>query len=90
MVMAETREVITYHGNCHCGKYRFELQAPEITSGIACSCRQCTKRGYRWIAVSEESFTVVRDEGSLADFDSGVLADKVMIPFPVRCKCHVS
>ena len=80
--MAEAGDKVLYNGNCHCGKYRFELEVPEITSGVECSCRQCTKKGYRWMPVTEQNFKVVRDEGSLVEFDSGVLKDKVNMVFP--------
>ncbi|OAA75086.1 Mss4-like protein [Akanthomyces lecanii RCEF 1005] len=74
--MTESSGKIRYHGNCHCGKYRFELLMPEITSGMECTCRQCKKKGYRWVAVSGDSLTVVKDDGSLRDYNSGVLIDK--------------
>ncbi|KAJ6789439.1 hypothetical protein PWT90_00240 [Aphanocladium album] len=74
--MAEVITKVHYHGNCWCGMYRFELLTSEITSGVECTCRQCRKKGYRWLPVSDNDFTVVRDDGSLAEFDSGVLVDK--------------
>lgn len=75
--MAESSDKVQYHGNCHCGKYRFELLVPEITSGLECSCRQCRKKGYRWVTVSGDSLTVVKDDGNWTEFNSGVLVDKV-------------
>lgn len=49
----------------------------EISSGLECTCRQCKKKGYRWVAPPEGSLTVVRDDGCLAEYDSGTLTDKV-------------
>lgn len=75
--MSASSGKVQYHGNCHCGKYRFELLMPEITSGMECTCRQCKKKGYRWVAVSGDRLTVVKDDGSLTEYNSGVLIDKV-------------
>ena len=69
--------MVLYHGNCHCGRYRFELEVPSITKGIECSCRQCTKKGYRWLSPPEDAFRVTRGGDDLAEFDSGVLKDQV-------------
>ncbi|KAK3387937.1 hypothetical protein B0H63DRAFT_167086 [Podospora didyma] len=67
----------TYHGNCHCGQYRFELTLPEITEGITCTCGLCSKKGYLWLPLlSDTSFEVMRDDGSLISYQSAVLGDK--------------
>ncbi|CAK7218107.1 hypothetical protein SCUCBS95973_003377 [Sporothrix curviconia] len=48
-----------YHGNCHCGRYRFDLHVDQHTKATAlsliptvtCSCTACTKLGCLWHAV---------------------------------------
>ncbi|EHK20762.1 uncharacterized protein TRIVIDRAFT_216330 [Trichoderma virens Gv29-8] len=67
---------IMYHGNCHCGRYRFHVSTPEITSAISCSCSLCAKKGYLWLSPAEGSFTVVRDEGYLVEYQTSTLKDK--------------
>lgn len=75
--MTEIDTLVLYHGNCHCGKYRFELKVPAISEGTECTCTQCFKKGYRWILPPKDAFLVTRDEGSMEEFNSGVLRDKV-------------
>ncbi|KAK3898450.1 hypothetical protein C8A05DRAFT_37960 [Staphylotrichum tortipilum] len=59
--------VKTYRGNCHCGAFVFEVDAPEITKGSDCNCSICTKRAYLWL-VPEKPIVVVRDEGKLVGY----------------------
>lgn len=73
-----------YQGNCHCGRYRFELSVPEIERAISCRCSLCLKKGYIWFVVpvvgSENSqFRVVRDDGFLREYQSAALRDKVRL-----------
>ncbi|KAK4121717.1 hypothetical protein N657DRAFT_116887 [Parathielavia appendiculata] len=60
----------TYRGNCHCGAYVFEVEAPEITSLSDCKCSICSKRqgGYLWV---EKPLTVIKDEGKLVHYSFG-------------------
>ncbi|UNI17925.1 hypothetical protein JDV02_004232 [Purpureocillium takamizusanense] len=76
--MATTR--VVYRGNCHCGRYRYELSLPEeITSATACGCTLCAKKGYLWVVAPPDegsSFRVVRDDGRLVEYSSKALRDK--------------
>ncbi|KAL6892050.1 hypothetical protein GGI43DRAFT_414008 [Trichoderma evansii] len=73
--MATTQDIV-YHGNCHCGRYCFQVSAPNIVSAISCTCSLCMKKGYLWVIPAEGSFTVVRDEGCLTEYRNSTLADK--------------
>ena len=85
-----TERIITYKGNCHCGRYRFEIDAPEITSAITCDCAMCVKKGYLWIIPEREAFRVIRDDSYLTEFQSASLRDQVwgtlrsIIAFPAK------
>jgi hypothetical protein len=68
---------VLYHGNCHCGRYRFQVSAPRIDSAISCTCSLCAKKGYLWLLPAEGSFTVVKDEGCLVEYQSSTLKDRV-------------
>ncbi len=59
--------VKTYRGNCHCGAFVFEVEAPEIAKGSDCNCSICTKRAYLWL-VPEKPIVVVKDEGKLVGY----------------------
>ncbi|KAI1109897.1 Mss4-like protein [Nemania sp. NC0429] len=65
-----------YNGNCHCGRYRFQVYAPNIQAAISCTCRLCRKKAYLWLIPGEDDFIVVRDEGYLTAYESGSLRDR--------------
>ncbi|KAK2603054.1 hypothetical protein N8I77_009538 [Diaporthe amygdali] len=74
--MADAQNIV-YRGNCHCGRYRYELSLPgEIGSATSCTCSVCLKKGYLWLAPPEGSFRVVRDDGNLEEYTSKSLRDK--------------
>jgi hypothetical protein len=58
----------TYHGNCHCGAYRFHLDLPELESGLTCNCSICEKKGYVWAFTKEPDVVVDRDDGKLVEY----------------------
>ena len=33
----------TYHGNCHCGTFKFSVKLPELKQVHACDCSVCSK-----------------------------------------------
>ncbi|KAF4505953.1 hypothetical protein G6O67_007848 [Ophiocordyceps sinensis] len=66
-----------YRGNCHCGRYRFELSLPgNIKTAMACTCSLCVVKGYLWIMPPEGSFRVIRDDGRLQEYTSKAMSDK--------------
>ncbi|KAK4158093.1 hypothetical protein C8A00DRAFT_11153 [Chaetomidium leptoderma] len=66
--MSETEQPTkTYRGNCHCGAFVFEIDAPEIKSVGDCKCSICSKRGYLWL-VPQNPPTIVKDEGKLVSY----------------------
>lgn len=74
----------TYRGNCHCGRFVFELSTAEpITELYNCNCSICVKKGYLWRFVgADDVFTVVQGDDALAEytFGKGVLIHKVRQP----------
>ncbi|AEO67103.1 uncharacterized protein THITE_2115904 [Thermothielavioides terrestris NRRL 8126] len=56
-----------YRGNCHCGAFVFEVEAPEIKSLSDCNCSICTKRGYLWL-VPKSAPTIIKDDGKLVHY----------------------
>ena len=69
--MSTTGEPQTYRGNCHCGAFIFEVNTPEIKRAIVCNCSICSKKGYVWLFLPEDAFTIVRDDGLLTEFICG-------------------
>ena len=67
-----------YHGNCHCGQYRYELSLPkELSSVFICSCGVCQKKGYLWLEAPATSLRVTRDDGMLIEYRTSLIRDKV-------------
>jgi hypothetical protein len=79
--MSET-ELVTYHGNCHCGAVKFTVTQPKITetSGGTCDCSICTKKGYVWAFPPEGALKFERGEEKLVSYEFGpkTLAHKVI------------
>lgn len=77
-VAMEDERSTPYRGNCHCGRYRFELSLPgNIKTAMACTCSLCVVKGYLWIMPPEGSFRVIRDDGRLQEYTSKAMSDKV-------------
>lgn len=60
-----------YHGSCHCGTVRFEVNA-QINKVVDCNCSICTKKGALHHRVAAEQFKLIAGENSLGlyQFDS--------------------
>jgi hypothetical protein len=81
--MAEKR---TYRGNCHCAKFRFEVDLAEVKSATSCNCVACFKEGILWAFPADGDFRVTRDDGTLTSYRKGeALEYKVwMAPMATR------
>ncbi len=54
----------TYHGSCHCGAVKFEIDA-DITELTRCTCTICTKKGGLYFRVSPDHFRLLQGEDAL-------------------------
>ena len=75
--MSTTQESITYHGNCHCGRFRFDISVPPIRTAVSCACSLCKKKGSLWLVPPEGSLSVVRDDGHLTQYRTSTMRDDV-------------
>lgn len=57
----------TYHGGCHCGAVRFEVET-ELTSVTECNCSICSKKGTLLHRVPAERFRLVAGEDALQTY----------------------
>ncbi|KAJ7034453.1 Mss4-like protein [Mycena alexandri] len=56
-------QLAQYHGNCHCGAFKFTLKTPELKEVYACNCSSCSKKGYLWTLPAKiEDFAVVNGD----------------------------
>ncbi len=58
----------THRGGCHCGKVRFEFEAPENLEVLECNCSMCQKLGYLHLIVPKADFRLVSGDESLANY----------------------
>ena len=60
---------MTIHtGGCHCGKVRFEVEAPAAISATECNCSICHKVGYLHLFVSNAEFRLLQGEDDLSTY----------------------
>ena len=64
----------THTGGCHCGRVRFEVEAPAIIEATECNCSICRKSGYLHLIVADRDFRLQQGEDALTTytFNTGV------------------
>ncbi|MDH3548017.1 MAG: GFA family protein [Gammaproteobacteria bacterium] len=64
----------THRGGCHCGRVRFEVNAPAHIEATDCNCSICSKSGFLHLFVSRDEFRLLQGEDSLTTytFNTGV------------------
>ena len=60
--------MITHHGGCHCGRVRFEVDAPAELTVDDCNCSMCSRFGYLHLIVPAERFRLVKGKDSLTTY----------------------
>jgi hypothetical protein len=65
--------LVTHRGGCHCGRVRFEVQAPAVLIVEDCNCSICRQSGYLHLIVPAERFKLLSgaDELSTYSFNTG-------------------
>ena len=58
----------THTGGCHCGRVRFEVDAPAHIEATDCNCSICSKSGFLHLFVSRDAFRLLRGEDSLTTY----------------------
>jgi hypothetical protein len=63
-----------HRGGCHCGKVRFEFEAPAEIRASQCNCSICRMSGYLHVIVSTDKFRLLSGEDALETytFNTGV------------------
>jgi hypothetical protein len=66
--------LVTHAGGCHCGRVRFEVDAPANLDVADCNCSMCSKVGFLHLIVPKERFRLVsgRDAITTYTFNTGV------------------
>lgn len=58
----------THRGGCHCGRVRFEVEAPENLEVLECNCSLCHKVGFLHLIVPRSQFKLVSGSDSLTSY----------------------
>ena len=72
--MAEQAQLITHRGGCHCGRVRFEVDAPAELEVRLCNCSICSMTAYLHLIVPAGRFRLLQGDENLATytFNTGV------------------
>jgi hypothetical protein len=60
--------MIKHFGGCHCGRVRFEVQAPASLQVSDCNCSICAKSGYLHLIVPKSRFTLLTGADALTTY----------------------
>ena len=61
-------EFVTHCGGCHCGRVRFEVEAPARIDAIECNCSICRMSGFLHLIVPAARFRLLQGAEFLTDY----------------------
>ncbi|MBT8101738.1 MAG: GFA family protein [Gammaproteobacteria bacterium] len=66
--------ITTHTGGCHCGRVRFEVDAPRTIRADECDCSICSKSGYLHLLVAATAFRLLQGEDAIQTytFNTGI------------------
>jgi hypothetical protein len=59
---------ITHRGGCHCGRVRFEVDAPAAIEAVDCNCSMCRRSGYLHLIVEADRFRLLTGADALTEY----------------------
>lgn len=63
---------LTVHkGGCHCGRVRFEIDAPARIEATECNCSICSMTAYQHLFVSRKRFRLLAGENAISTYTFG-------------------
>ena len=72
--MTDRSPRVKHSGGCHCGRVRFEVEAPAEIEASECNCSMCGKTGFLHLIVAKSRFRLLQGEDELSQytFNTGV------------------
>ena len=72
--MTNHQQLTTHRGGCHCGRVRFEVEAPSEIEATFCNCSICAMTAYLHLIVPKSRFRLLQGEQDLETytFNTGV------------------
>lgn len=62
---------VRHAGGCHCGRVRFEVDAPAVLDLLDCNCSMCARSGYLHLIVTKEQFRLLAGADDLVEYRFG-------------------
>jgi hypothetical protein len=62
------QELVLHRGGCHCGRVRFELEAPAAIDALDCNCSICAKTGFLHLIVPKSQFRLLTSQADLSEY----------------------
>lgn len=59
---------VCHHGGCHCGRVRFEVDAPAHLEVLDCNCSICRMTGFLHLIVPASRFRLVSGADDLSEY----------------------
>jgi hypothetical protein len=59
---------VVHHGACHCGRVRFEVDAPPKIQALDCDCSICTMTGYLHLIVPTSRFRLLAGADDVLEY----------------------
>ena len=60
--------MVLHRGGCHCGRVRFELDAPAVIDALDCNCSICAKTGFLHLIVPKAQFRLLTAQAELTEY----------------------
>ena len=57
-----------HHGGCHCGRVRFEVDAPADVEALDCNCSICRMTGFLHLIVPAARFRLLSGQDDLVEY----------------------
>jgi hypothetical protein len=68
MTDGQTAGLVRHRGGCHCGRVRFEVEAPAAIEGLECNCSICAMTGFQHLIVPAARFRLLAGADSLVSY----------------------
>jgi len=59
---------VTHRGGCHCGRVRFEVDAPAAIAALECNCSICRMSGFLHLIVPAARFRLLSGADALNEY----------------------
>jgi hypothetical protein len=66
--MGQPEQLVTHSGGCHCGRVRFEVEAPAVLEVELCNCSICSMTAHLHLIVPRSRFRLLEGEDCLTTY----------------------